>query len=409
MNNNSILPPEQSGFRQHHSTTTRFVQFLQHLTTGLLQHTAALVVYVDFAKAFDQIWHDALIYKLYKMNCPRELLAFIIGYLTNRKCYIELNSLTSHIFNIEKGVPQGSCLGPILFLLFHCTLAQELKSATYTHLYADDLAIIITASPWWYRHEFKENMQHLGQSTLNQLQTYANTWKQPLNPTKTEWQWIHRRVVVPSLTLTINQQPIKRTNLFKYLGIYVDERLSFQKHCNKMLQKIHTNSAILKYLTRSQTSSLKARILICNAFILPYFQLIYTIWPLLSLSTIEIVEATNRQIYRLIYNWWDARNDEVQWLPAFQPAATRAQRFLRRFLDKATTVSPEFFENYILTKAMLMYLRMHMEEEHFIDALPRGRPNNYIRKWINSATNVHCKCYLDRLTTFLSSELILRS
>jgi len=173
-----------------------------------------------------------------------------------------------------------------------------------------------------------------------------------------------------------------------------------------MLQKIHTNSTILKYLTRSQTSSLKARLLICNAFIVPYFQLIHTIWPLLSLSTIETVEATNRQIYRLIYNWWDARNDEVQWLPVFQPAATRAQRFLRRFLDKATTVSPEFFENYILTKAMPMYLRMHMEEEHFIAALPRSRPNNHIRQWITSTTNEHCKCYLDRFTNFLSKELI---
>jgi hypothetical protein len=67
------------------------------------------------------------------MHCPRELVEFIIEYLTNRKCYIELNALTSNVFNIEKGVPQGSCLGPILFLLFHCILAQEITSATHTH------------------------------------------------------------------------------------------------------------------------------------------------------------------------------------------------------------------------------------------------------------------------------------
>ena len=114
------------------------------------------------------------------MDCPRELIIFIKEYLGNRKCYIELNSLTSNVFNIEKGVPQGSCLGPILFLLYHCPL----PSASHVHLYADDLALIITASPWWYGAAFTGNMQSLGQSALNHLQTYVAVWKQPINSQK---------------------------------------------------------------------------------------------------------------------------------------------------------------------------------------------------------------------------------
>ena len=89
MKDNAILPPEQSGFREHHSTTTRFVQFLQHISTDLLQQTTSLVIYVDFTKAFDQLWHDGLLYELHRMNCPHELVIFIIEYLKNRKCYIE--------------------------------------------------------------------------------------------------------------------------------------------------------------------------------------------------------------------------------------------------------------------------------------------------------------------------------
>ena len=76
---------------------------------------------------------------------------------------------------------------------------------------------------------------------------------------------------------TKHRLPIQRTTLARYLVTYVDDKLSFHQHCNKMLQKIQTNSVIFKYLTRSHTSSYKVRLLVRNAFILPYFQLIYTI------------------------------------------------------------------------------------------------------------------------------------
>ena len=102
------------------------MQFLQHISSGLLQQTATLVIYVDFIKAFDQLWHDGLLYKLHQMNCPYELVIFILEYLKNRKGSIEMNRLVSSIFDIEKGVPQGSCLGPILFLLFHYELSRRI-------------------------------------------------------------------------------------------------------------------------------------------------------------------------------------------------------------------------------------------------------------------------------------------
>ena len=105
------------------------------------------------------------------------------------------------VFNIEKGVPQGSCLGPILFILFHYEMADKIPSTTHKHLFADDLGLIIVASPWWRRSEFTLRMQQLGQQVLNEVQYYANQWKQPINCSKTKWQWIHRRVCMPSLTL----------------------------------------------------------------------------------------------------------------------------------------------------------------------------------------------------------------
>ncbi|CAF1016354.1 unnamed protein product [Didymodactylos carnosus] len=74
MTDNNILPSEQSGLRSAHSTTTRFTQFIQDVSTSLQQHIAALILYTDFSKAFDQLWRRGLIYKLHKLRCPKELL-----------------------------------------------------------------------------------------------------------------------------------------------------------------------------------------------------------------------------------------------------------------------------------------------------------------------------------------------
>ena len=161
MKDNAVLPPGQSDFRECHLTTTRFVQFFQHISTGLLQQTASLVICMDFTNAFDQLWQDGLLYKLHRMNCPQVRVIFIIEDLRNRKCCIEMNQVTSAIFDIEKGVPQGSCLGPILFLLFHCELVQRIPSATHCHLFADDPALISRASPCWRRTEFEPQMERI--------------------------------------------------------------------------------------------------------------------------------------------------------------------------------------------------------------------------------------------------------
>ena len=126
---------------------TRFVQLLPDLSSGLLQQITVLVIYVDFIKAFDPLWHSGSLYKLHQASCPHQLLTFVIEYLEKRTCFLEMSDIKSPIIALEKYVPQGSCLGPILFLLYHHSLAESMLSATYKHLYADDLAFVFIASP----------------------------------------------------------------------------------------------------------------------------------------------------------------------------------------------------------------------------------------------------------------------
>lgn len=245
-------------------------------------------------------------------------------------------------------------------------------------------------------------MQQMAQKALDEVQSYAAQWKQPINHSKTEWQWIRRRANMEKITLTIDKHTLRRTSLFKYLGTYIDERFTFTHHCTKMLEKVQRNSFLLKCVARSK-ASLKARQLLFNAFILPYLQMMYLIWPLLSTTTIGKIEAKNRQLYRVVHHWWDARNQEITSLPNFETLTTKAQRFLRRFLDKITIVLPELFDDYILAKAMPMYMRMHRNAP-FIPALPVGRFNKYVCFWIKDEHLRHRTCYLNRLSNFLTNS-----
>ncbi|CAF1611302.1 unnamed protein product [Didymodactylos carnosus] len=109
--------------------------------------------------------------KLHKLRCPKELLQFIIEYLDNRTCPIEINDLLSDVLDVDRGVPQGSVLGSVLFLLFHADLPTEIPSLQHTHMYADDVALVIDASPWWKSTEVITNIQKIAQQTLNELQS----------------------------------------------------------------------------------------------------------------------------------------------------------------------------------------------------------------------------------------------
>ena len=170
-----------------------------------------------------------------------------------------------------------------------------------------------------------------------------------------------------------------------------------------MLQKAQMKSTILKYLTRSKTPSVKVRNLTSQAFVQPYLQMIHAVWLHLPISSIEKIEAKNRQLSRVTHNCWDANNEEVRWLPNYETAESKAQCFVRRSIDESGTISSGLFEKYILGKVILMYLRMHIEEQPYIHALPRERFIHYVNDWINPSIEDQRRCYLDRLSTLLTS------
>ena len=143
---NGILPPEQSGFRPGHNMAMRLVAIIDQIGQSLSKNTAAAAIFIGFRSAFNQLWFNGLWLKLRKLNCPLPLIAWLRRYLNDRKAYMEIKGQTSTTFKLEEGVPQGSCIGPVLFIIYHYDILEAIGTIHWKHLFADDLAIVISSS-----------------------------------------------------------------------------------------------------------------------------------------------------------------------------------------------------------------------------------------------------------------------
>ena len=140
---NNTIHENQYGFRPGRSCEHALLNAQEVLSNTLNKNQIALLLFIDFSKAFDMVEHDILLAKLYNYGIRGVALDWIKSYLSNREQYVFLNGKKSAVANIKFGVPQGSILGPLLFVIYINDIPNVSELATFI-LYADDANIIIT-------------------------------------------------------------------------------------------------------------------------------------------------------------------------------------------------------------------------------------------------------------------------
>ena len=246
----NLLHERQGGFRPGFSTVSTCSYFTNDLYVANNNNETTIAVFIDAMKAFDTVNHQILINKLKKYGISGNLLAWIGDYLTGRKQCTIANNVISDYDNIVCGVPQGSVLGPLLFLVYINDIASVVKNSNIS-MYADDTVIYIS-------HTDLNIAIALLQSDLNGVYTWCNSNKLTINCKKTKYCLFGMRSAIKKsktqdIRLSLSNQILERVCSYKYLGLTLDEHLTYNKHIKEMNRlvshKLYLLSKIRKYIT----------------------------------------------------------------------------------------------------------------------------------------------------------------
>ena len=247
LNNNDLLTKNQSGFRPGDSTTNQLL-FLVNEIHEAFDNSKSLevrAVFLDISKAFDKVWHEGLLFKLEQNGISGNLLKFFKSYLYNRKQRVVLNGAYSEYSLIESGVPQGSVLGPLLFLIYINDLEVGLKSKV--KFFADDTMLYnIVNVPSEAADELNRDLEI--------IQRWAYKWKMAFNPDPTkqanEVIFSCKKNKLHHPALTFNGSYVKQVSEHKHLGLVLQNNLSFEKHLDEKIRKANRIIGMLRHLAK---------------------------------------------------------------------------------------------------------------------------------------------------------------
>jgi exonuclease III len=286
-----ILKNQQFGFRSRHSTSQQILRITETISLRFNENKSTAMTLLDIEKAFDTVWHNALIHKLRVNAFPIYLVKIIVSFLQNRVSFVKIDDKCSENYYVPAGVPQGSPLSPFLFNIFinDLPVPKNCKIAVY----ADDTAL--TSSVMNY--ELPKLVRRMT-SALTEMSYFFLNWKLKLNTAKTETILFTKSNKMKKLSennrISINGNNLEWKNTAKYLGVSLDTKLTFKSHIAESHLKARKGMATLyPLLKKSSPLNRSSKLLLYKLYIRPiltYGCPVFTNCANTHLNTLQILQ-----------------------------------------------------------------------------------------------------------------------
>ena len=296
-----ILHKNQHGFRNSKSTGTAIFDVLQDLFQNWNNKCYSSCIFIDYSKAFDTIDHDILLKKLKIYGLDNTALLFLKSYLENRYQRINIDTMSSNYSKLKCGVPQGSIIGPLLFIIYTNDIFLEIKEPEGIYMYADDTLLINKGST-------EEIAIQNSQTCFNRVITWCKLNRLTLNESKTKHLCITNKKQTPTLKINAEINMLGNVDTYDYLGFSMDRRLNMNTHIDKIIKKVGFKLYTLTLMRRFLT--MKTALLIYKVMILPHFDYVDFVIDSATKVCTTRIERLHKRAIRKIENISDVENRE---------------------------------------------------------------------------------------------------
>lgn len=299
-----LIIDSQFGFRDKHSTIEQLHRITSFIDEALENKEFCVGVFLDVAQAFDRVWHEKLIEKLYLM-LPCNHVELLTSYLSKRSFRVRFEDAVSQYRPIKAGVPQGSVISPLLYSLF-TTDIPEPKRGGKLGIFADD-TVALASSPHY------EEARSIAQENLNDIYEWTIADKTKLNaPKSVEVVFTNRNYV--HVPIVLGGKCIPHAYSTKYLGLTLDAKLRYKEHILKKKKEIILKSRKMYWLLgKNSKLPLHTKTLLYKTMLRPIWSYACQIWGCTANSNLKIIEVVQNKILRTISGArWYQRNADIQ-------------------------------------------------------------------------------------------------
>ena len=278
------------GFAKKRPCETQLIQLVEDLGRQLSLGKQTDLILLDFSKAFDKVNHLKLLYKLSCFGVKGNTLDWIQSFLIGRTQTVVLDGESSEEVKVTSGVPQGSVLGPLLFLLYINDLPENIQSQV--RLFADDTAVYLTVT----------NMQdsQVLQSDLESLQHWERTWDMEFNPGKCQVIHITRSKSQVKSRYFMHNQELESVDAAKYLGVTISKDLSWNTHINNITSTANKTLGFVKRNVVTKNKDIKT--MAYNSLVRPQVEHASAVWSPYTKENINKLEKVQRRAARWVSN-----------------------------------------------------------------------------------------------------------